>query len=97
MTTFIAHYRSPNASNDLAKGMFEFESESRLGSKANKQDARLRMLELYGQEAIAWTVTEIEHKRSGRDDICTDGQLELDFRMPKEKHRRASSTKRGML
>ena len=39
MQTYIAHYSSPAASDARAKGLFEFESESRAGSKANLHDA----------------------------------------------------------
>ena len=48
MQTYIAHYRSPAASDARATGLFEFQSDARAGTKANSRDARLRMLELYG-------------------------------------------------
>ena len=46
MQTYIAHYRSPAASDARATGLFEFQSDARAGTKANSRDARLRMLEL---------------------------------------------------
>lgn len=100
MATFFAHYRSPNASGARAKGMFEFVSESRLGSKSNAHDARVRMLELYGNEALSWTITDIERKKVSRGDTPqADGQMELDFRAPVDKpvRKRRQSTKRGVL
>lgn len=99
MAMFVAHYRSPNASGERARGLFEFESPSRLGSKANAYDARVKMLELYGADALAWSITEIEHKRAGRAQDAADGQLELDFRepVPKPSSKRRHSTKRGVL
>lgn len=80
MQTYIAHYRSPRASAARAKGLFEFESDARAGSKANLHDARLRMLELYGKEAVGWTIESVERKKAST--AVPDGQLELDFRAP---------------
>ena len=40
--------------------VIEFESEHRAGSKLNVQDARYKMLELHGSEALAWTVKDVE-------------------------------------
>lgn len=96
MQTFIAHYRSLNASAKRAKGLFEFESKSRLGSKANASDARMKMLELFGNDALSWTIENIEHKPTAKQDKTADGQLELDFRNPVKKARKRS-TKRGVL
>ena len=96
MQTFIAHYRSLNASKDRAKGLFEFDSESRLGSKANASDARMKMLELFGNEALSWTIENIERKPASKQDKQADGQLELAFRNPVKKKRK-TSTKRGVL
>lgn len=81
MQTYIAHYRSPNASADRAKGLFEFESASRVGTKANAHDARVRMLEIFGSDALSWTIEKVERKKA--TGTATDGQLELDFRAPK--------------
>ena len=96
MQTFIAHYRSLNASAERAKGLFEFESESRLGSKANASDARMKMLELFGNDALSWTIESIEHKGASKQDKQADGQMELDFREPVKK-RRKRATQRGVL
>ena len=78
MQTYIAHYRSPNASADRAKGLFEFESGARAGTKANAHDARVRMLEIFGNEALSWTIDKVERKTVS--DAHSDGPLELDFR-----------------
>lgn len=96
MQTFIAHYRSLNSSTARAKGLFEFESESRLGSKANASDARFKMLELFGNDALSWTIEEIKHKPASKSGNQADGQLELDFRDPVKKTKKRS-TKRGVL
>lgn len=80
MQTYIAHYQSPRASHDRAKGQFEFESDSRAGSKGNQRDARMKMLELYGKDAVSWTIVSVERKTSRA--AAPDGQLELDFRAP---------------
>lgn len=99
MAVFVAHYRSPDAASERARGLFEFESSARLGSKANAHDARVRMLELYGADALSWNVTSIEHKKPGRAQDASDGQLELDFRepVPDAPRKRRRSTKRGVL
>lgn len=86
MQTYIAHYRSPNASASRAKGLFEFESEARMGTKANAHDARIRMLELFGNVALSWTIDKIERKKVTASH--SDGQLELDFRAPKPERKR---------
>lgn len=87
MQTYIAHYRSPAASDARATGLFEFESDARAGSKGNLRDARLRMLELYGKDAVSWTVDRVERKKAS--EAYQDGQLELDFRPPKKQRTRA--------
>ena len=87
MPTYIAHYQSPHAAEQRAKGQFEFESDSRLGSKANNHDARMRMLELYGSEALSWSIVRVERKTQRTADA--DGQLQLDFRDPAPKRTRA--------
>lgn len=86
MAIFLAHYKSPDASSNRAKGLFEFESDTRLGSKANKHDARIRMLELFGNEALGWSIEKIEKKTASKQE--QDGQLELDFRKPVGKKRK---------
>ena len=87
MQTYIAHYRSPAASDARATGLFEFESDARAGSKGNLRDARLKMLELYGKDAVSWTIDRVERKRATKQ--VQDGQLELDFRPPKAERKRA--------
>ena len=101
MASFIAHYRSANASSERAKGSFEFKSEHRLGSKANEHDARVRMLEILGNQALGFTIDRIERVSAAKSSKNTtyNGQLELDFRDPidhKERKRRRS-TRRGIV
>ncbi len=98
MSKFVAHYRSPNASRARARGIFEFDSDARLGSKANAHDARVKMLEEFGSDALQWTIEDIRHKASKSKSAPADGQLELDFREPvKEGSKRRRSTKRGIV
>ncbi|MGI6045848.1 MAG: hypothetical protein ACOYCA_03295 [Eggerthellaceae bacterium] len=85
MTRYRAYYRSPRASDARAKGLFEFDSDARAGSRENMHDARLEMLHLYGKDAISWAITKVEKKSSRGSSV--DGQLELDFR-PIEKKKR---------
>lgn len=87
MQTYIAHYSSPAAADVRGKGLFEFESDSRAGTKANQHDARLKMLELYGKDAVSWSIVRVERKKA--TDVGCDEQLELDFREPKQKRKRA--------
>ena len=94
MQTYIAHYRSPNASADRAKGLFEFESASRVGTKANAHDARVRMLEIFGSDALSWTIEKVERAGAApaeKREKTTDGQLALDFRPPKPERKRKHS------
>lgn len=86
LTTFIAHYKSLDSQADRARGLFEFESSSRMGSKGNAQDARIRMLELFGNDALAWSIEKIERKPA--KETQSNGQLELDFRAPVKKRKR---------
>ena len=99
MAEFIAHYRSPDGSSQRAKGMFEFTSSSRIGSKANMHDVRVHMLELFGNEALAWTIDSIERKSTGGKADHADGQLELDFRDPAThpERKRRRSVRRGIV
>lgn len=98
LSLFVANYRSPNASGERSRGVFEFESEARLGSKANAHDARVKMLELYGNDALSWTIEDIKHKPKKTSGAQADGQMELDFREPlKEPPKRRRSTKRGVV
>lgn len=87
LQTYIAHYSSPSASAARAKGLFEFESSSRMGTKAIAHEARLRMLELFGKDAVSWNIEKIERKKATSS--TSDGQLELDFRAPKPQRKRA--------
>lgn len=73
--------------------VIEFESEFRAGSKRNIQDARYKMLEIHGAEAVAWTVKDIERVAETAD--APVEQLMLDFREPKQSRRR-HSVKRGI-
>lgn len=86
LSVFIAHYKSPDASSNRAKGLFEFDSSARLGSKGNMYDARIRMLEMFGNDALGWSIEKIEKKTS--KSLDQDGQLELDFRKPIGKKRK---------
>jgi len=88
--TYVAHYSSPG-NNALAKGHFEFESTGRASSKTNKLDARIKMLELYGKEAVSWVIDEIKIKKITQE-VC-DGQLELDFRDVKPVRKRRVTKK----
>ena len=60
MATYIAHYQSPKGSYDRERGLFEFESDARAGTKANAHDARMKMLELFGASAVSWTIEKVE-------------------------------------
>ena len=76
-----------------ASSSIEFESEYRAGSKQNIQDARYKMLELHGSEAVSWTVKDIERVPEAEQGVIQE-QLMLDFReQPKRKRR---SVKRGI-
>ena len=86
MQTYLAHYRSPNASAERARGLFEFESDARAGTRANLHDARVRMLELFGKDAVGWSIDKVERKTARAENA--DGQLELDFREPKPERKR---------
>ncbi|MCB7037933.1 hypothetical protein [Eggerthella sinensis] len=89
MQTYIAHYRSPAASDTQGVGLFEFESEARAGTKMNLRDARLKMLELFGKDAVPWNIDSVERKKAS--EASQDGQLELDFRPPKKQRKRAKT------
>ena len=78
MQTYIAHYVSPAAADVRGTGLFEFESDSRANTKGNLRDARLKMLELYGKDAVSWTIDSVERKKASV--ASQDGQLALDFR-----------------
>ena len=93
MTVFVAHYRSPNASAARAAGLFEFESDWRLGSKGNMHDARMAMLAQFGRDAVSWTIESIDRKKASSAEA--DGQLAFDFREPPAQRKRAKRVDRG--
>jgi hypothetical protein len=93
MGVFRAHYASPHNANPQS-GFFTFESEHPLKSKANEQDARYRMLELFGNEAVSWNITQVERAKAAEADAPI--QLGLDFRPPK-KTRKRRTVERGTL
>ena len=76
--------------------IIEFESEHRAGSKQNIQDARYKMLELHGSEAVAWTVKDIEKVSDNAQEGPTE-QLMLDIREPVQPRKRRPSIKRGSI
>ncbi len=60
-----------------------------MGSKTNATDARIKMLELYGNDALCWDIYKIERKAQSKvGKTQSDGQLELDFRDPVKKRKR---------
>lgn len=75
--------------------VIEFESEHRAGSKQNLQDARYKMLELYGSEAVAWQVSDVQKVADSEGDGVVE-QLMLDFREPAKERKRRPSIKRGI-
>ena len=94
MPPCIAHYQSPKGSSDRERGLFEVESDARIGTKANTHDARLKMLELFGATAVSWTIEKVERKEAAKaekKERITDGQLALDFRPPKPERKRKHS------
>lgn len=74
---YVAHYSSPINSKP-AKGFFEFESAYSASSKLNHHDARVKMLEIYGKDAVSWVIDEVKLKK--KKDSVNSEQLELDFR-----------------
>ena len=81
----------------LKSSVIEFESEHRAGSKLNVQDARYKMLELHGSEALAWTVKEVEKVADSTPGDAPMEQMMLDFREPVEPPKRKRRTvKRGI-
>lgn len=63
-------------------GTFEFESAANAGSKKNMSDARIKMLELFGNEALSWIIDHVERIGSGEANQYV--QMQLDFREPKK-------------
>ena len=87
MTTYVAYYQSPAAADVRGSGTFTFESEGKAGSKINQRDARLKMLELFGRDAVSWTIERVEKKKA--NNTISDGQMTLYFRPPKAERKRA--------
>ena len=86
MTVYLAHFKSPAMADSRGVGFFEFESNARAGSKDNLHDARIKMLELYGADAVSWRIDKVEKQKAKTDSL--DGQLQLDFRPEKKKQKR---------
>lgn len=86
MATYVAHYKSLDADTQRACGLFEFESGAKINSKQNAHDARLTMLENFGNEALSWRIEKIEKKKAR--DAKIDGQLAFDWRGPAPKKRK---------
>jgi hypothetical protein len=81
MKRYRAHYASPRGA-DPVNGTFEFESASNAGSKRNMHDARMKMLETFGKEAVAWRIDRVE--LVGKGEASEFVQMQLDFREPKK-------------
>ena len=93
MKTYRAHYTSPQGANPV-NGTFEFESEAKAGSRQNATDARIKMLEIFGNDAVAWL---IDHVELVSVDAASDfAQMQLDFREPK-KTRKSRTVERGKI
>lgn len=93
MGVFRAYYESPRNANPQS-GCFTFESGHPLRSQANERDARYRMLELFGNEAVAWSIVRVERAGNARADEPV--QPGLDFREPR-KTRKRRTVQRGTL
>lgn len=95
MTRYRATIVSPKGAVPKSS-VIEFESEHRAGSKQNLQDARYKMLELHGSEALSWNIKDIE-KVTENESAGVAEQLMLDFREPVEPPKRKRRTvKRGI-
>ncbi len=94
--TYRASYRSPGHSAG-ERGVFEFESSARAGTKANMHDARLEMLDRFGSKAVGWQIHGIELAKDSDGESPIDGQAELDFRAEAPKRRRRRTVQRGRL
>lgn len=96
MTRYRATIVSPKGAAPKSS-VIEFESEHRAGSKLNVQDARYKMLELHGSEALAWSVKDIEKVPDREAVDAPVEQMMLDFREPVEPPKRKRRTvKRGL-
>ena len=86
MAVYLAHYQSRAKADVRGSGVFEFESDARAGSKDNLHDARMKMLETFGKDAVSWDIERVEKKTAKSEAL--DGQLTLDFRPEKKRRRR---------
>ena len=94
MTRYRATIVSPKGA---APKSSVIESEHRASSKLNVQDARYKMLELHGSEALAWTVKDVEKVADSTSGDAPMEQMMLDFREPVEPPKRKRRTvKRGI-
>ena len=93
MKTYRAHYTSPHGANPV-NGTFEFESQSKAGSRQNATDARIKMLEEFGNDAVSWLIDNIE--LVGDEEAAEYVQPQLDFREPK-KSRKHHTFQRGRI
>lgn len=93
MKTYRAHYKSPRGEHPV-NGTFEFESSANAGSKKNMTDARIKMLETFGNEAVSWMIDHVELVRN--DEVAGYVQPQLDFREPK-KSRKHHTFERGKI
>ncbi len=92
MKTYRAHYKSPRDANPV-NGSFEFESDAKSGSKQNRTDARIKMLELFGNKAVSWQIDTVE--LVGETEAAAEYvQPQLDFREP-QKQRKHHTFERG--
>lgn len=91
MKLYTAHYTSPSGENPV-NGTFEFESDANAGSRKNTSDARIKMLELFGKEAVSWHIDKVELQ--GKGEASEFVQMQLDFREPK-KSRMRRTVERG--
>lgn len=83
MKTYRAHYKSPHSAHPV-NGTFDFESQSNAGSRANMHDARIKMLETFGKEAVSWRIDKIEKAPQQSAAAESFVQPQLDFREPKK-------------
>lgn len=93
LASYIAQYESPRGNNPQS-GEFTFESAHPMSSKANVQDARFKMLDVFGKEAVSWQIVNVRRASAGADDDYL--QPTLDFREP-EKKRKRHTVQRGTL
>ncbi|MCH4185061.1 MAG: hypothetical protein LKF61_06210 [Eggerthellaceae bacterium] len=83
MKTYSAHYQSPRDAHPV-NGTFDFQSDFKAGSKKNMTDARIKMLELFGNKAVSWQINDVVSAGSHVAEDTDDVQLQLDFREPRK-------------